>query len=187
MIFTEKWWAIVLRGIAAIIFGLLAFSVPGITVRALVLLFAAYAFVDGAFAIAAAVYRADRGGSWGAMLLRGTLGVVASIGAIVWPGMTALVLLYVIAGWALATGIVEIGAAIHLRKIISGEWMLALSGVLSIVFGAALIAYPSAGILAVVWMIGTYAILFGALLIGLGLRLRSLGRRRDIELGRRAA
>ena len=185
MIFTDKWWALVLEGIAAIIFGLFAFFRPGITVGALLILFAAYALVDGVFSIAAAINRTDRSGHWGAMLLKGILGILASIAAMTLPGMTALVLLYLIAAWALVTGILEISAAIRLRKVIKGEWMLVIAGILSVLFGLGLAAFPGAGILAVVWLIGTYAVVFGAVMVALGLRLR--GRRREVEVERRAA
>ena len=187
MIFTTKWWALVLRGIAAIVFGLFAFFVPGITVGVLIILFAAYALIDGVFSIAAAINRTDRSGHWGAMLLRGILGILASVAAMTLPGMTALVLLYLIAAWAIVTGIVEISAAIQLRKIITGEWMLVIAGILSILFGVGLIAYPGPGILAVVWLIGTYAVVFGALMVGLGISLRARRRHGDVEAGRRAA
>ena len=187
MIFTDKWWALMLRGVAAVIFGALAFANPGITVGALIFLFAAYALVDGAFAIAAAINRTDRTGHWGAMLLRGILGIIASIMAVTWPAMTALVLLFLIAGWAIATGLVEIAAAIRLRKVITGEWLLVVSGILSILFGLTLMAFPGPGILAVVWLIGVYAVAFGALMIAAGFELRSLARRREAEYPRRAA
>src|SRR4030095_9714382 len=184
MIFS-KWWALVLRGIAAIIFGLFAFFLPGITVGVLIILFAAYALVDGVFSIAAAINRTDRSGHWGAMLLRGILGILASIAAMAYPGMTALVLLYLIAAWAIVTGILEISAAIRLRKVITGEWMLVVAGILSILFALGVAVFPAPGILAVVWLIGTYAVLFGAVMVALGLSLRARGR--EVEVERRGA
>jgi uncharacterized membrane protein HdeD (DUF308 family) len=187
MMFTDKWWGLVLRGVAAVALGLLAFAFPGMTIGALILLFAAYAMVDGIFAISAAISRRERSRPWGALLLIGILGVVASIAAFAWPVKTALVLLYVIAGWALATGIVEISAAIRLRKVISGEWLLVVSGILSVLFALALVAFPGPGMLAIVWLIGAYAVLFGALMIAFGFELRSLGRRAEVEIERRAA
>src|SRR5262245_46714226 len=185
MIFTTKWWALVLRGIAAIVFGLFAFFVPGITVGVLIILFAAYVLVDGVFSIAAAINRTNRSGHWGAMLLKGILGILASIAAMTLPGMTSLVLVYLIAAWAIVTGILEISAAIRLRKAVTGEWMLVVAGILSILFGLALAAFPGPGILAVVWLIGTYAVVFGAVMVGLGLSLRKRGR--EVEVERRAA
>jgi uncharacterized membrane protein HdeD (DUF308 family) len=188
MIFTEKWGPLVLRGIAAIIFGVLAFACPGITLRAPVVLFAACALVDGAFAIAAALNKTNRSGNWGAMLLRGILGIIAAIAAVTWPAITALVLLYLVAGWALATGILEIAPAVRLRKAITREWLLIVSGILFILFGVALVAFPGQGSLVVLSLIGTYyALVFGALLIGVGLELRSHGHHQDLEAERRAA
>jgi uncharacterized membrane protein HdeD (DUF308 family) len=187
MFFTHKWWALVLRGVAAVAFGLLAFYRPGITLGALIVLFAAYALIDGIFAIAAAINRTDLTGHWGFMFLRGILSIAASILAMTYPAMTSFALLYLIAGWAIATGIVEISAAIRLRKVISGEWRLVASGLLSIIFGVVLAAYPGRGVLAVVWIIGTFAVAFGGLLIGLGFKLRALGKRFEPEIERRRA
>jgi uncharacterized membrane protein HdeD (DUF308 family) len=184
MIFS-KWWALVLRGIAAIIFGLFAFFLPEIPVGVLIILFAAYALVDGVFSVAAAINRTDRSGHWVAMLLRGILGILAAIAAMTLPGMTALILLYLIAAWAIVTGIFEISAAIRLRKVITGDWMLVIAGILSILFGLGLAAFPGPGILAVVWLIGTYAVVFGAVMVALGLSLRARGR--EVEVERRAA
>src|SRR5262249_38683934 len=182
-----KWWALVLRGIAAIIFGLFAFFLPGITVGALIVLFAAYALIDGIFSIAAAINRTDRSGHWGGELLRGILGILAAIAAMTLPGITALILLYLIGAWAIVTGIIEISAAIQLRKVISREWMLVIAGILSVLFGVLLIANPGPGILAVVWLIGTYAVVFGAVMVGLGISLRARRRHGEFEAGRRAA
>ena len=187
MMFTGKWWALVLRGIAAIIFGLFAFFMPGITVGALIILFAAYALVDGVFSIAAAINRTDTSGHWGGMLLRGIFGILASIAAMALPGMTALILLYLIAAWAIVTGIVEISAAIQLRKVIRSEWLLVIAGILSILFGVLLAAYPGLGGLAVVWLIGTYAVAFGVVMVAEGISLRVRGRHPEVEAERRAA
>lgn len=170
---TRHWWVLAIRGGAAVIFGLLAFIWPGITVLALVLLFGAYALVDGVLALYAALAgRPWAEGRRGWLALEGVAGVLAAIGAVVWPGMTALVLLYLIAAWAVVTGVAEIGAAIRLRRDIQGEWLMALSGLLSIVFGLLAFFFPGAGAVAVVWLIATYAIFFGAVLEGLAFRLR---------------
>ncbi len=174
LVFTSSWWALVLRGIAAIAFGALAFFWPGITLTALVFLWGAYAIVDGIFAIAAGVKTSDGHKRWWVLLLEGILSIAAGVLAFVIPGITALVLLMLIAAWAIVTGAFEIGAAIQLRKYITGEWLLALAGIASVLFGVALFLNPSAGALAVVWLIGAYAIVFGILLIALGLRLHSL-------------
>jgi uncharacterized membrane protein HdeD (DUF308 family) len=173
MVLARNWWALVLRGLFAVLFGITAFAWPGITLGALVLLYGAYSLVDGVFAVAAALVGRPRGMPWWALLLEGLAGIAVGIMTVAWPGITALVLLYLIAAWAVATGVFEIVAAIRLRKEIRGEWILALSGVLSVLFGLALVVNPGAGALAVVWLIGAYAIAFGILLIALGFRLRS--------------
>jgi uncharacterized membrane protein HdeD (DUF308 family) len=159
--------------VAGILFGIITFVAPGISLAALVLLFGAYAFADGVLAIVTAVRRrgADR---WGLLLLEGLVGVAAGILTWLWPGITVLALLYVIAAWALVTGALEIATAIRLRKIISGEWLLALSGIFSIALGGLLVFAPGPGALALVIWIGAYAFVFGAVLVALGFRLRGL-------------
>ena len=138
---------------------------------ALVLLFGAYALVDGAFALVA-VFSGGAGGRRGGLLLEGILGIAAGVLTIIWPDLTATALLFFIAAWATVTGVFEIAAAIELRRQIEGEVLLALAGVASILFGVLAFIFPAGGALAVVWMIGSYAILFGVVLIALGLRLR---------------
>ena len=171
---SRNWWAVSLRGLAGILFGIITFFAPGISLAALVLLFGAYAFADGVLTIISAIRRrgADR---WWLLMLNGLVGIAAGILTLVWPGITALALLYVVAAWALVTGVLEIAAAIRLRKAITGEWLLALSGVLSIALGVMLVLWPGAGALALVIWIGAYAFVFGVLLLALGLRLRGLG------------
>jgi len=167
------WWALVLRGVAAVIFGVLALLYPPGAIAALVALFGAYALVDGVFNIVAAV-RTPRGGErWGWLLFEGIVSVLAGLVTLFWPGPTALALIILIGSWSIVTGIAEIAAAILLRKQIRGEWLLALSGVLSVAFGILIYAAPAAGALAIAIWVGAYAIAFGALLIGLGVRLRS--------------
>lgn len=179
LVYTSSWWALVLRGLAAIAFGVLAFVWPQITLTALVFLWGAYALVDGAFAIAAGVKSHGENKRWWVLLLEGILGVAAGLVAFLVPGITALVLLILIAAWAMVTGAFEIAAAIQLRKYIKGEWLLALAGVASVLFGLALLSNPAAGALALVWLIGAYSIVFGVLLIVLGVRLHSLVRSVD--------
>jgi uncharacterized membrane protein HdeD (DUF308 family) len=178
-VYSSSWWSLVLRGIAAIAFGVLAFIWPNITLTALVFLWGAYALVDGVFAIAAGIKSHGEYKRWWLLLLEGILSVIAGFVAFVIPGITALVLLILIASWAIVTGVFEIVAAIQMRKYITGEWLLALAGVASIIFGLALFFNPVAGALAVVWLIGAYAIVFGALLIALGIRLHGLVRSPD--------
>src|SRR4051812_14208523 len=171
---SRNWWAVSLRGLAGILFGIITFFAPAISLAALVLLFGAYALVDGVLAIVSAVRRrgADR---WWLLLLEGLVGIAAGVLTFLWPAITAIALLYVIAAWALVTGAFEIAAAIRLRKAITGEWLLALSGIFSIALGVLLVLFPGPGALAVTIWIGAYAFVFGALLFALGLRLRGLG------------
>ena len=174
LVYASSWWSLVLRGVAAIIFGVLAFVWPNITLTAMVFLWGAYALVDGVFAIIAGVKSYADNKRWWMLLLEGLLSVAAGVLAFVIPGITALVLLILIAAWAIVTGAFEIGAAIQLRKYIRGEWLLALAGAASVLFGFALLISPNAGAVAVVWLIGIYAIVFGVLMAALGFRLRSL-------------
>src|SRR5919199_1412188 len=176
-VFTSNWWALVLRGLVAFLFGLLTFVWPEISLTALVFLFGAYALADGLFTAVLALGSPEGYRRWWALLVEGVLGIAAGVLAFAWPGITALVLLYLIAAWAVVTGVFEIAAAVYLRRVISGEWLLALGGVVSVLFGALLAAWPGAGALTVLWLIGAYAILFGALLIALGFRLRGRGAR----------
>jgi uncharacterized membrane protein HdeD (DUF308 family) len=176
-VLARYWWAVVLRGVAALIFGLVALIWPQITLLTLVIVFGAYAVVDGVLALGSAITGGrTTAGSRGWLAVEGVLGIIAGIVALVWPGITALVLLWLIAFWALVTGIFEIVAAVRLRREIRGEWMLALSGALSVLFGLLLIVWPASGARAVAFLIGLYAIVFGVALVALGLRLRGLHR-----------
>jgi uncharacterized membrane protein HdeD (DUF308 family) len=170
----QNWWAIVLRGVAAVLFGLGAFIWPGITLAALVFLYGAYALADGVLAVAWAIVK-RRAGSlpWG-MLLAGLAGIVVGVLTFLWPGITALVLLYMIAAWAIVRGVFEVVAAVALRRELEHEWLLALSGVLSIALGVLLVIAPGAGALAVLWWIGSFAIVAGVVEIVLGFRLKGL-------------
>jgi uncharacterized membrane protein HdeD (DUF308 family) len=176
IVFTSSWWALALRGLAAVIFGILAFVWPHITLTALVFLFGAYALVDGAFAIVAGIKSHGEFKRWGLLLLQGILSVAAGVFAFMIPAMTAFILLVLIASWAIVSGAFQIAAAIQMRKHIKGEWLLALAGVFSILFGAVLLLNPVAGALAVVWIIGGYSIVFGVMLMALGFKLRGLER-----------
>lgn len=169
----RRWWLLALRGVIAILFSLAAFFWPGMTLTLLIIFFAAYALVDGVFTLAAA-FTSRKNGRWWMLLLEGLVGITVGVLAFIWPGLTALALLYLIAAWAVATGILEIIAAIRLRKHITGEWLLALTGMVSIALGVLLIMLPAAGLLALVWVIGAYALLFGLLLLALAWRLRAL-------------
>lgn len=177
----RNWWALVLRGVLAILFGILAFIWPGITATVLVYLFGAYVLLDGIFAVIGAFRQAGERAGWWVLLLEGLAGIGVGILAFIWPGVTATVLVFFIAAWAILTGIFEILAAIRLRREIEGEWLMVLAGLLSVLFGILIFIWPAAGIQAVIWLIGGYAILFGLLLIFLGLRLR--GMRGELGLG----
>src|SRR5437868_11742876 len=161
----RTWWLLVLRGIFALLFGILAFVWPGITLASLVLLFGAYALVNGILALIMAI-RAPKGspGVAGTLIL-GLLSIVVGVLTAFYPGITALSLVILIGAWAIVTGALEIAAGTRLRRFMSGSWVLVLSGALSILFGALLLVMPSAGALSLVWLIGAYAILFGILLL----------------------
>jgi uncharacterized membrane protein HdeD (DUF308 family) len=173
----HSWHWIALRGLFAVLFGIFAFIWPGITLAVLVLVWGAYAIADGVMALIAAYTMHEEGKPMGSLIVVGILGIAAGIVTFFWPGMTALVLLLFIASWAVLMGIFEIAAAIRLRKHIENEWLLALSGVVSIAFGVLMFLQPGAGALAVVWLIGSFAIFFGILLIALGFRLKGLASR----------
>jgi uncharacterized membrane protein HdeD (DUF308 family) len=172
----NNWWTLVLRGIAAIIFGILAYLWPGITFTVLVLFFGAYALWDGVFALIGA-FRTEGERRW-SLVLEGVVGLAAGLVTFFWTGAASLALLLVIGAWAIVTGIFEIVSAIRLREEIEGEWLLLISGVLSVRFGIALAIWPAAGLVAVTWMIGAYAMAFGFLLTMLGFRLRNVSKGR---------
>ncbi len=173
---TRNWWMLVLRGVAAILFGVLAFTRPGLTLGALILLWGIYAFIDGILAFTAA-FSGATGTPWWVLTLEGLVGVAAAAAAFLIPGITALVLLYIIAAWAIVKGLFEIAAAIQLRKEIDNEIWLGQAGLASVFFGVVLFARQGVGVLAVVWLIGMYAILFGVLLVALGFRVRTAATR----------
>ncbi|HKC42377.1 MAG TPA: HdeD family acid-resistance protein [Burkholderiales bacterium] len=168
----RNWGWIELRGIVAVLFGVLALLWPGVTLAALVILWGAFALADGILSLIAAFKIRDKGKPFWSLLIVGLLGVAAGIVTFLWPGITAFILLMFIAAWAFVMGIFQIIAAIRLRKEIENEWLLGLSGVLSVIFGVLMFLQPSAGALAVIWIIGAYAIFFGVLLIVLGFRLK---------------
>lgn len=168
----KNWWLVLLRGIAGIVFGVLAFAWPGLTLLTLVLLYGAYALVDGVFALATAFTGGAKPIPTWWLIVVGLLGIAAGLLTFLWPGITALVLILFIGAWAIAHGIFEIIGAIQLRHEIDNEWTLILAGALSVLFGILVLAMPGAGALGLVWAIGAYSIVFGALLVGLSLRLR---------------
>ncbi len=171
---TRNWWTVGLRGVAAIVFGVAALIWPGLTLQVLVWLFGAFALVDGAFTLFMGIDSHEHNQRWWAMALGGLSGIVLGVLTFLWPAVTGLVLLYFIGAWAIVTGVLEIVAAIELRRLISGEWAMILGGILSIAFGVLLAVFPGAGAVGLVWAIGIYAIVFGILLLGLAFRLRGI-------------
>ncbi len=169
----RNWWMLAVRGVLAIIFGLVALFLPGIALLAFIIVFAVYAIVDGIVAVVVAIRERESLHRWGWVLVEGILSIVAGILAFSYPRETALVLLFIVAAWAVLTGIMEIVAAFSLREYLSQEWALVLAGVLSIVFGIILFAHPGAGILAILWLVGIYSIIFGVLFIVRAFQLRS--------------
>jgi uncharacterized membrane protein HdeD (DUF308 family) len=172
----RNWWALALRGGAAILFGILAFALPSVTLAVLVILFGSYALVDGIFAIVSAIRALHGHKPWGSFLIEGAIGIIIGLITFFVPGVTLAFLVALVAVWAILTGALEIAAAIRLRRHLPGEWLLILTGVLSVLFGILILAAPVAGALVIVWWLGGYALVFGILLLTLALRLRSLHR-----------
>ncbi len=175
-ILERNWWTFAVRGVVAVIFGLLALIWPAQTLVSLVLFFGAYAFVDGVFAIVTGIASIRRYDRWWATLLEGLAGVGIGLLTFFRPNITALGLVYSIGAWAFITGIFEIVAAIELRRVIKDEWMMVLSGLLSILFSVVLFFFPGAAGLSMVWLIGVYAVVFGVSILVLAFRLRGLQR-----------
>jgi uncharacterized membrane protein HdeD (DUF308 family) len=172
MVLARNWWAVLLRGLLAILFGVLAFVNPGLTLGALILLFGAYSLVDGVFAIIAGLRAAQRHERWWPFALEGLADIAVGIIAFVMPLAAAFALLLIVSAWSIVTGILRIAAAIRLRREIQGEWLLILNGVLSVAFGVIIAVVPGAGLVTLVWLIGIYAIVFGVILVALAFRLR---------------
>jgi uncharacterized membrane protein HdeD (DUF308 family) len=170
----RNWWVFVFRGVVAILFGVLAFLRPGITLEALVLLFAFWALFDGVLALIGSVGAAEAHEPWWPLVLIGLLGIAAGVVTLKWPGITALALLLVIAYWSIFRGILEIVGAVRMRDLIQGEGWFIVGGLASIAFGVLLVIYPGSGLLAVVWLVGIYAVIFGISQLMLGFRLKNL-------------
>jgi uncharacterized membrane protein HdeD (DUF308 family) len=168
-----NWWLLALRGLVAMLFGVLAFMWPGTTLITLVWLFGAFALVNGILSLVLAAKTPKGYPKVGSLILGGLLGILAGLLAFVMPGITALGLLILIAAWAIATGVMELVAAVRLRKIITNEWLLILAGIASVVFGVILLFQPAAGALALIWLIGAWALVFGILLMILAFRMRN--------------
>ena len=176
LVLARHWWALVIRGLVGVAVGVLTFIWPTITFIALVFLFAGYALVDGVLNLVAAVRAAQAHEHWMVLTIEGVVGIGAAIVTVLWPGITALALVLVIGAWAIVTGALEVSAAVKLRRYIDGEWLLALSGILSMIFGILIMIAPLAGALVIALWVGAYAFVSGAILIALGFRLRSWDR-----------
>jgi len=164
----QNWWSLIFRGAFAILFGLAVFLWPGVTLGFLILLFGVYAILDGISSILSAVKT-----RWWSRVLGGLAGVGAGVVTFLWPGVTAIILLYFVAAWAIVTGILEIATAISLRRYIANEWALATSGAAALLLGILLVVFPGSGALTLLWLIEAFALVFGILQIILGLRIRT--------------
>jgi uncharacterized membrane protein HdeD (DUF308 family) len=170
----RNWWLLALRGVSGIVFGIVAFVWPESTLAALVLVFGAYVFVDGILAVVAGIDMRRLMNRWWLIVLEGVAGIILGVLTFRSPDITALVLLTLIAAWSVLTGVLEIATAVRIRTMIANEWLLILSGVVSIAFGVLLIARPTSGAISIVWLLGGYALLFGILTLMLAMRVRGM-------------
>ena len=170
----RNWWIVAVRGVLAIVFGILALIWPDTTKLALVLLFGAFTLIDGSLAVAVGIAVSKLFERWWALVLEGLTGIGIGVLTFFWPNVTGLVLLYFIAAWAVTTGIFEIVAAIQFRKVVSGEWAIILSGILSVLLGVLLFVFPSSSAVGIIWLIGLYAIAFGIMGLIIAFHLRGL-------------
>ncbi|MBB6351319.1 HdeD family acid-resistance protein [Nonomuraea muscovyensis] len=166
------WWMVLIRGIAAIIFGILALIWPAITLLVLVIFFGAYALVNGFFTLFSGFRHDAKSRAW--LIISGIVSILAGIIAFVWPGITSLALLYVVAFWAIFSGVSEIVAGIQMRKVIENEWVLIVAGALSVIFGILLLIWPGAGLLTLVWLVGVFAVLYGVAMVVLSFKVKKL-------------
>lgn len=169
---SKQWGWVALRGVCALIFGVLALALPGLTLSILVIFWGAYVLIDGVVSLVAGFRMGDNGKPLWSLILIGLLGIGAGVLTFFLPGLTALTLVLIIGSWAIAIGLLQIVAAVRFRKHIQGEWLHALSGVLSVVFGVAVVWRPGVGAIALAWLIGWFAIFFGVMLIAMAFRLR---------------
>lgn len=172
VVFAGNWWVLAIRGVIALLFGVVAFLRPGAALTVLALLFAAYALLDGVLSLLAAYWRASRQDRWWMLAFEGLAGIAVAVLTAAWPAITVLALLYLVAGWAVVTGVLEVSAAVRLRRYLEGEWLLAIAGAVSIVFGLLLVIAPVAGQIVLAWWIGGYALFFGVMMLVLAAKLR---------------
>ncbi len=170
-VLVQNWWAIAIRGVLGILFGLVALFLPGATMLSLVLLFAAYVFVDGVFGIISAVRAARQHERFGLLILEGVVDIIAAAVAVAWPGLTVVAFVLLVAIWAILSGGLMLTAAF---RIDDGRWWLVLGGIASLIYGALLIVAPLIGALVLTWWLGAYALVFGVSLLVLGFRLKAL-------------
>ncbi len=171
-VLANNWWAIGIRGALAILFGLIALFLPGVTMLSLVLVFAAYAFLDGVLAVVSAVRAAREQERWGYLVLEGLVDIAAAAVAVLWPGITVIAFVFVIAFWAIFTGILELAAAFRLQFIDGRGWLI-FGGIVSVLYGALLIIAPMIGAVVLTWWLGAYALVFGVCLVVLAFKLRA--------------
>jgi uncharacterized membrane protein HdeD (DUF308 family) len=174
-VLSEKWWVLLVRGLVSVAFAILIWMQPAITLKALIILFGAFAFVDGVLGVWTAFSSRKDRNNWWLLMLWGLVGIGIGIITFVAPAVTALALLFYIAIWAIVTGVLEIITAVKLRKEIEGEWLLGLAGLVSVIFGIVLIVHPGAGVLAVLWLLAAYALILGVLMIILAFKVRGWG------------
>lgn len=173
-VISRIWWAIVLRGVAAVLFGIVALFYTGATLLALVYVFGLYAVLNGIFAIVAAVRAGEAHMRWGLLAFSGIVSIAAGVVSFLWPGLTALSLVIIVAAWAIITGVAEIAFALAWPDTLTQPWLAGLSGLLSVVYGVLLAVWPRSGAVALTWLLGIYAILFGASLLYYANQLRAL-------------
>jgi uncharacterized membrane protein HdeD (DUF308 family) len=171
-LYKQAWWMLLIRGIVAVLFGILAITWPGLTLATLIIFFGAFALVHGVFAVIGSIAGRKEADDWWLVLLEGILGIIIGIMTFAWPALTGLVLAYFIAAWALINGILRIYGAIKLRRVIEGEWLLIISGIIGVLFAIFVFARPLAGALAIILFIGIYAIVLGLLGIILSFRIK---------------
>ncbi|UTF61843.1 HdeD family acid-resistance protein [Gilvimarinus sp. DA14] len=169
----SNWWMLLLRGLFAIAFGLCAWFLPGVSLAVLIIMFGAFSLADGVVGIWMAFSGRQQNDHWWVLLLWAISSLLVGLCALFAPGVTAVVLLWLIAAWSIIVGVLQIAAAIRLRQELQGEWRLVLSGALGVLFGVALFAWPGAGILTLLWLIGAFAVLIGVLLVILAFKVRS--------------
>ncbi len=180
---SRTWWTLLLRGALWILFGLLTFSRPLMTLVTLTLLFGVFVLADGVWTVVGAVAGREEHEHWWVLLLTGLCGIVAGALTLVSPGLTAVILLLYVAAWAIVTGVLEVMTAVRLRAEIEGEGWFVLAGIASIAFGVLLLARPAAGVLSALWLLATYALVYGVLLVVLAFRARRFAHRVDAILG----